>query len=220
MPSPHRRDLRPRKRPSQTRSQETVRAILTAAARVFAAQGYAGATTNRIADAAGVSIGSLYEYFPNKDALLMALMEAHIAEGDAILARAGAAARAAGLPLDAVVRRFVEAMIEFHARDRRLHRVLFEEAPQPPSIRRRLAEAEQRIAAVVTGFLRDHPAVTAPDHALAAEILVLAIEGLTHRLVVYGDGDAISAQTEEMVALATAYLTAPRRAAASPRRPT
>ena len=52
-----------------------------AAAQVFARRGYAGATTNHIAERAGVSIGSLYEYFPSKDALLVALMEAHIRGG-------------------------------------------------------------------------------------------------------------------------------------------
>ena len=64
----------------------TVDAILAAAAQVFARHGYAAATTNRIAERAGVSIGSLYEYFSNKDALLVAILEAHIQEGEAILA--------------------------------------------------------------------------------------------------------------------------------------
>jgi len=212
--------LRPRKRPSQARSRETVRAILEGAARVFATHGYAAGTTNRIAEAAGVSIGSLYEYFPNKDALLLALMEAHIAEGEAILTRAGAEVVRSGVPLDVAIRRFVDAMIEFHARDRRLHRVLFEEAPQPPGVRRRLAEVEDRIAHLVAAFLRGRPEVTTPDTDLAARVLVLAIEGLTHRLVVHGEGDAIVAHTTEMVALATAYLTVTRRSAAAPDRPT
>jgi AcrR family transcriptional regulator len=60
----------PRKRPSQSRSLDTVDAILVAAARIFGTWGWEKATTNRIAEAAGVSIGSLYQYFPNKLALL------------------------------------------------------------------------------------------------------------------------------------------------------
>jgi hypothetical protein len=55
---------RPRKRPSQSRSRFTTRQSVEAAARVFEERGYAGATTNRIAERAGVSIGSLYQYFP------------------------------------------------------------------------------------------------------------------------------------------------------------
>src|SRR6185295_18754704 len=86
MPLPRRADqLRPRKRPVQARSQRTVDAVLKAAAQVFTRRGYAGATTNHIAERAGVSVGSLYEYFPSKDALLVALMEAHLAEGETVL---------------------------------------------------------------------------------------------------------------------------------------
>lgn len=68
----------PRKSPRQARSKQTLRWILEGAARVFHAEGF-DATTNRIATAAGVSIGTLYEYFPNKEALLAALAEEHVA---------------------------------------------------------------------------------------------------------------------------------------------
>jgi AcrR family transcriptional regulator len=68
---------RRRRRPVQARSQATVDFLLEAAARVFKREGFA-ATTNRIATAAGVSIGTLYEYFPHKQALLFALAERHV----------------------------------------------------------------------------------------------------------------------------------------------
>ena len=58
---------------------------MQAAAQVFARHGYAAGTTNRIADRAGVSIGTLYQYFPNKDAILIALIERHIQEGEELL---------------------------------------------------------------------------------------------------------------------------------------
>jgi len=69
---------RRRRRPIQARSQATVDFVLEAAARVFKREGFA-ATTNRIAAEAGVSIGTLYEYFPHKQALLLALAERHVA---------------------------------------------------------------------------------------------------------------------------------------------
>ena len=204
-------ELRPRRRPSQARSRETVGIIVRAAARVFAAQGYAAGTTNRIAEAAGVSVGSLYEYFPNKDALLVALMEAHIAEGQALLEQAATSVTARSLPLRSAVRQLVEAMIALHARDRALHRVLFEEAPLPPRLRRQLADAERVIAARVAAYLRRHAEVTAPNPALAATVVVQAVEALTHKLVVHGSDD-LAAQADELVALVVAYLTADRRA--------
>jgi len=73
--------IAPRRRPLQARSRDKVSWLLEAAARVFRAEGY-GATTNRIAERAGVSIGTLYEYFPNKEALLLALAEHHVDEAE------------------------------------------------------------------------------------------------------------------------------------------
>jgi AcrR family transcriptional regulator len=67
--------LSPRKKPSQERSLATVQAILEAATRVLAKHSLAGFNTNRVAEVAGVSVGSLYQYFPNKDALVTALIE-------------------------------------------------------------------------------------------------------------------------------------------------
>lgn len=73
-----------RRKPQQARSQKLVGWILHAAAQVFAERGYAGGTTNHIAEKAGVSIGSLYQYFPNKTAILTALALEHLSEGEAL----------------------------------------------------------------------------------------------------------------------------------------
>lgn len=210
MPTAHRADaLRPRKQPRQARSRDTVAAILRAAAQVFAARGYAAATTNHIAARAGVSIGSLYEYFPSKDALLVALTEAHIGEGEAIL-------RAVWDEMDGcddageVARRFARAMFDLHTHDRVLHRLLFEEAPLPRRTRQRVAAIEAEVTARLAAWLRAHPRVTRRDPALAAAVIVQCIEALTHKLVVHGDGaDAAAPLVEEMVALVTAYLATP-----------
>lgn len=74
-----RRTTSPRKTPVQKRSGETVSIILEAAARILEAGGFAKFNTNAVATTAGVSIGSLYQYFPNKDALLSALINREIA---------------------------------------------------------------------------------------------------------------------------------------------
>lgn len=64
----------PRKRPHQARSVATFEAILEAAARILESLGFAGFNTNAVAELAGVSIGSLYQYFPSKDALIVELI--------------------------------------------------------------------------------------------------------------------------------------------------
>jgi AcrR family transcriptional regulator len=79
--------LRARRRPRQARSQVTVAAILEATARVLLKHGYEGCTTKVVAEVAGVGIGSVYEYFPNKEALIAALVEREADRYMAVLTR-------------------------------------------------------------------------------------------------------------------------------------
>ncbi len=204
---------RPRKKPVQARSQRTVDAILKAAAQVFTRRGYAGATTNHIAERAGVSIGSLYEYFPSKDALLVALMEAHLHEGDEVLGRAAGEILSDTRDLPTVVRYLVRAMVELHERDRELHRILFEEAPLPRALRRTLLEIEDRITVRVEQLFAGYREVEVPDRALAATIVVQTVEALTHKLVVHRKSDLnLDAYVDEIVRLVVRYLTMGRSA--------
>ena len=69
-------DLQLKKSPKQARSKATVDAICGAAARLMEEEGYAAVTTNRVAERAGVSVGSLYEYFPNKQSIVAAALAA------------------------------------------------------------------------------------------------------------------------------------------------
>jgi AcrR family transcriptional regulator len=80
--------LKARRQPRQVRSQITVTAILDATLRVVLERGYEGCTTNWVAEVAGVGIGSVYEYFPNKDAMLAALVEREVDQVVAALERA------------------------------------------------------------------------------------------------------------------------------------
>lgn len=184
--------------------------MLRAAAQVFARRGYAGATTNHIAERAGVSVGSLYEYFPSKDAILVALMEAHMREGEAVLARAAGEILGRELPLADTIRHLVKAMVELHGQDRDLHRVLFEEAPLPRTLRALLTEMEARITDRVELLLRSRPEVTVTDPTLAAAVVVKTVEALTHNLVVHGERDRhydLDVYVEEIVRLVARYLT-------------
>jgi len=117
----------PRKQPRQGRSRAMVDAMLEAAARILVTGGYAALNTNKVAEVAGVSVGSVYQYFPNKQALVGALRERHAAEVNRVVG--GAASQAAGQDIEAVARRLVRASVEAHLIDRDLHRVLTVEIP-------------------------------------------------------------------------------------------
>src|ERR1700677_3780503 len=101
-----------RRRPQQLRSQQTVEAVLDAVVRILKKDGIVGVTTNRIAEVAGVSIGSVYQYFPDKRAIFTALHERHIRKIDRLV-EAKLAEHAAS-PLDALMRAVIEAMIDAH----------------------------------------------------------------------------------------------------------
>lgn len=206
---PPRPQLKPRKRPSQARSKATVEAILVAAAQVFRRQGYAGATTDRIAERAGVSVGSLYQYFPNKDAILVALTERHVDAGFALVRELLAETLSDVPPLEPLLRRFVVAMITLHEREPELHRVLFEEAPLPASLRRQLRERENELATEVAALLEVHPEVRMRDPRLTAYVLVQSVDALIHNFVLHPpegiDAESLTGETVRMLYL---HLTA------------
>jgi AcrR family transcriptional regulator len=76
------RSPRRRRKPTQRRAQQTVEAILDAVVRILKREGSRGITTNHVAEVAGVSIGSLYQYFPDKSAIFVALHGRHIDQID------------------------------------------------------------------------------------------------------------------------------------------
>ncbi len=197
-----------RKRPSQARSQVTVEAILDAAAQVFEARGYAAGTTNRIAARAGVSIGSLYEYFPNKDAIVVALAERELErEREEILELLQGSARDS---LAGLLRRFVETVVGFHTRSPALHRILFEEAQHPPETHACVLRFEETLAHALADDLRRRR-LRIPDADLAAHLIVQTTESLAHRFVLRGihELDQV-AFVDEVTRLLARYLGARR----------
>lgn len=204
--------LRPRKEPRQRRAHETRARILDAARAVFEEHGYAHGTTNRIAERAGLSVGSLYQYFPNKDAILVELVDVHIEAGTAaVLAALPAAPDGWGeLPLADVIGPVVRAMVGLHADGRELHRVLFEEAPRPPEQLARLRSLERDLTGFLAGMLAAHPEVTVPEPAVAARLTIDTIESLVHRIATDSTSDIPDdVLATEITRLVVAYLTAP-----------
>jgi AcrR family transcriptional regulator len=199
--------LSPRKRPRQQRSIATVVAIVEAAARVFAERGYAGGSTNRIAQTAGVSIGSLYEYFPNKGAILVAVAERHLGRMIEDVERLLRHAQAGSEPLEPLLRSFVLAMLEVHERDPALHHVVFAEAPHPPELHACVLQMEETLAHRVESLLRASLEVDVADTDVAAHLVVQTVEALTHRFAHQGIHDLPRERfVDEVVALLVGYL--------------
>ncbi len=209
------RTLKPRKRPLQARARRTVEAILEGAAQVFEKHGYARTTTDRIAERAGVSVGSLYQYFPNKDAIIVALAERHQEAGlrrvRELLSDAPVEALAA-MDLDGLLGMFVRDLIVLHRHHPRLHRLLLVEARMPSDQLDRLSRQEDQLASDVATLLRGHPGISAASPELAAWMLIHAAEGMIHDFVVHpppGDVDE-DAFVREMVRLLGGYLRSAR----------
>ncbi len=109
----------------------TVDAMLDAAIKLLKHGGASAITTNRIAAAAGVSIGSVYQYFPNKHAVFAALHERHIRQVDEIMARKMSENEDASL--DKLVEAWMDGMVESHAQDPELSALLQSEVPHRAS---------------------------------------------------------------------------------------
>lgn len=180
------RTASPRKQPQQSRSLAMVEAILAATARVLCERGYARTSTNHIAEAAGISVGSLYQYFPNKDALFFALHKRHeqqlqgLIEG--MLNQLLAQARL--LSLRQAMASLIRAWIQAHQLEPELHRRLEAEFPffEPDE---EVQNTEQRIKAGIRGLLQLHaPEISQPNLDLATYLLMKTIESHVHALVI------------------------------------
>src|SRR5215470_13752970 len=107
MPAPALSRFEPRKTPVQTRAAVTVEAISEATIQVLLKEGVNRLTTTRVAERAGVSVGTLYQYYPNKESLLFAVLSDHL--NQVATAVEGACELARHKPLDEMIRIVVEA---------------------------------------------------------------------------------------------------------------
>jgi AcrR family transcriptional regulator len=171
----------PRKSPSQERSRRTVDRILDAATRIFHEQGYAGATTNDIADEAGLSIGSLYQYFPNKDALLATLTKRHITTTTSSLAvMIGKLPEDSGF--DVILRAVVRFLVEQHDLDD-LHLLVMHTAPRTHEINLELEQAKTQLVQIASVLLAKMNIIE-DQQMLIARMVVATIDAAVHDVII------------------------------------
>ena len=196
----------PRKLPQQERSQVTVDAILTATAHILLRDGYDTASTNRIAERAGVSIGSLYQYFPNKEALVAALIERRIQKTISVIELKLQALSDA--PLEVALHELVKAVILAHAVEPELNKVFMEQIPRVGQLQR-VTDVEKYITSLIRAYLEDKQEQIRPTNLdLAAFVVARTIEALIHAAVTESPSLLIDGQLEqEITDLLLRYLS-------------
>ena len=189
-----------------------VEAVLQAAAEVFAELGYARATTNKIALRAGVSVGSLYQYFPNKDSLLAELLERHHADVHRVLDQALHRLDDPAVPFRSGIRRLLTDLVALHranpALTRALSATVLRQSPAADDIHDKdEAQLVQRVAAT----LSRRADVRAGDHLAMALVLGQSTSQLTRWLVHDAPpGVAFDSLLDESVELLSRYLSVNR----------
>lgn len=196
--------LKPRKLPTQSRAKATYDAIITATAQVLAAEGLDGANTNRIAEVAGVSIGSLYQYFPNKDAMMQALIDRYAQRF--VVHLSGFLSELGQEPARGAVRAYVRAMLELPREDPELHRAFV-------LIVFRLGhgciqELETQLMQIVRAYLETQKSRILPKNLeLATFVLVTTVESVTNiALLKHPEFIHTEAFEEELANIVMRYL--------------
>jgi AcrR family transcriptional regulator len=192
-----------RKEPRQERARVTVEAILEAAARILDRQGWKGFTTNAVAEVAGVSIGSLYQYFPNKLALVEAILRRHF---DDVLS----ALRIPDVPASRMecIEGLVSGMITAHSIHPSLHRVLLEDVPRGQISQSIHQNFEREYWSLYTKLIAPNERPGASQRTVVrAQVLSAAISGAIHDAARKGTLSS-PAFLQELVRLVDAYLSA------------
>jgi AcrR family transcriptional regulator len=198
--------LQPRKRPRQRRSELTRDRILDAAVVVFSEYGYARGTTNRIAECAEISIGSLYQYFPNKDAIVIELASRHLDNGVAAANHHSMLHEPASLRQ--VIGDIVGAAIDNHRHDPEFLRVLVQQAPRSHELLTKVSERRNEAIDAMREILAAHPEVGVADKEAAARLVVITIESVVHLALAAPRTLEIPELNQQLVAMLTRYLAA------------
>jgi AcrR family transcriptional regulator len=198
----------PRKNASQKRSRATVDALVEATARILVREGFDKASTNRIAEVAGVSVGSLYQYFPSKEALVAAVIDRHNQE--IMQTVRGELADVMSQPIEEAVRKLVAVAVKAHRVDPRLHRVVAEQIPRVGKLKN-VETFNRENYALFRNYLEHHrDELCVDDLELASFVCVTAIEALTHNAVLHHSktlsDDAMQSLVQEGTRLVVGYL--------------
>ncbi len=166
----------PRKKPLQARAQATVEALLEASAHILASAGYEALTTNHVAERAGVSIGSLYQYFPSKEAIIGELVDRHCDEMNRLFAEVFLASSHLSAPQ--LARAMVSAFYRSKCRNPALSRALREQLPRVKRLNRLEASLDQMTEVIAAYLTTQRPLLRVETPKQAAFYAVHLVEAL------------------------------------------
>ncbi|QNK71613.1 TetR/AcrR family transcriptional regulator [Variovorax sp. PAMC26660] len=179
--------------------------MVEAGTQVLGQRGWARFTTNEVAEMAGVSIGSLYQYFPNKLSLIEALRRRHFDDVLGVLQAASEDAR----PLEECVDSLVQGMLAVHGSRPALHRALLEEAPRSEETRSAHDAFDARYLQHYKTIVSTHRKRRGSKRDdIAAQVISAAMEGVVHHAALNGLLDSPELK-RELVSLVCAYVRAP-----------
>jgi AcrR family transcriptional regulator len=199
----------PRKTPVQARATVTVDAISEATIQVLLTHGADRLTTTRVADRAGVSVGTLYQYYPNKQSLLFAVMDDHFEK----VARAveTACEHACHQPLDEMIQRVVEVYVDAKMERADISVALYQVATEigGPALVKKMA---QRMRKALDAMLQTALNIESPPDRLATDTMIAAMSGAMRSLLESRPSPiTVRKQREQLVLLCQSYMAAATR---------
>jgi AcrR family transcriptional regulator len=193
-----------RRHPRQSRARQTVEVILDAVAEVLKRDGISAVTTNRIAEVAGISIGSVYQYFPDKRAIFVALHQRHIERIDRLIQ--AKLLENADAPLETMFRAMIDAMIDAHTPDPALYALMYSEVPHRTEGTKDFG-VRMHNAFRLAIAARAHELKGARNPDRMAFVVTHMVDALSHGAVLRRPpGLSLSDATEEIVHVVLAYL--------------
>ncbi|MBL7716748.1 MAG: TetR/AcrR family transcriptional regulator [Bdellovibrionales bacterium] len=164
----------------QERSKSMVESIVEAATRVFKSSPFSKATTNRIAEVAGVSIGSLYQYFPNKESLIGLIIQRRLDDQLEALERHLEGAK--GMPLETVIDRFIRKLADDSLSHRTLLRSIYRQGVVLDQIPEVIENRRQVCSKIQSFLVQNGHLAEVSDEVLSARIHV-AVNGAVGALI-------------------------------------
>ncbi|HNZ65615.1 MAG TPA: TetR/AcrR family transcriptional regulator [Smithella sp.] len=176
--------LEPRKIPSQERSRKTVTAIYEAATDVFVTTGYTEATTDQIAEKAGVSIGTLYNYFPGKEAILYGLWEKYEKEIKAITDQVDQDIRKQGSFDRSIIPVLLNLALELVSYEKVKNRLFISQIGLPETIIQKRRELGLYMESVMEAVFRDFASVRVRNPKIGVHIIWATVQAVFHDYII------------------------------------